>query len=135
MAKQRQLGLDEQKAMVVGQVKALGIFPIAKILKDYYQMTDYQIEEMKDQLEQEMNDPVYAQLKAAEMGMPPPGMDPGMDPGMAPEVPMEGAPPAAPGETPPRQMESLDLENMKAMAIEAECDDELLRILEDRELG
>ena len=136
MAKQRQLGLDEQKAIVVGQVKALGLFPISKILKDYYQMTDQQIEDMKDQMEQEMNDPVYAQLKAAEMGMPPPGAaPPGMDPGMGGEVPMEGAPPAGPGETPPMQAESLDIENMKNMAIEAGCNDELLKILEDKELG
>ena len=132
MAKQRQLGLDEQKAMVVAAVKGLGIFPISKILKDYYQMTDQQIEDMKDELEKEMNDPVYAQLAAAAAGMPMGGGMPGeMPPG---EVPMEGAPPAAPGETPPAQMESLNLENMKDMAIEAGCDDELLKILEEEGL-
>lgn len=65
----RQLDLDEQKARVVQAVKGLGIFPIEKIYKDYYQMSDKEISTIKDKLKKEMKDPVFASMGAAAMGM------------------------------------------------------------------
>jgi hypothetical protein len=123
MALKRQLDTDEQKARVVQAVKGLMIFPMEKIYKDYYQMSDSEIEKMKEGLEKDQKDPVFGAMAAGGMGAPPmggPPMDPGMDPGM-------GAPP--PGPEP--QPESVDIENMKSLALEAGCDDELLQLLED----
>ena len=57
MALKRMLDTDEQKARVVQAVKGLGIFPIEKIYKDYYQMSDNEIEETKKGLEKDQKDP------------------------------------------------------------------------------
>jgi hypothetical protein len=127
MALKRQLDTDEQKARVVQAVKGLGIFPIEKIYKDYYQLSDNEIQDMKDGLEKDQKDPALAGAMAGGPGAPPPmgGMPPPGDPGA------EAGPP--PGPEP--QPESLDIENMKSLAIEADCDDELLKLLEDMTKG
>jgi hypothetical protein len=95
MAKKRMLDLDEQKARVVGAVKGLGIFPIEKIYKDYYELTDMEITEIKKQMEKQMEDPVFGPMA---MGMP--GGAPPMDPmmgGMPGEPPMAGPGPMEAG--------------------------------------
>ena len=128
MALKRQLDTDEQKARVVQAVKGLGIFPMEKIYKDYYQLSDDEIQKMKDGLEKDQQDPALAGAMAGGPGAPPPpmgGMPPPGDPGA------EAGPP--PGPEP--QPESLDIENMKSLAIEADCDDELLKLLEDMTKG
>jgi len=123
MALKRQLVTDEQKARVVQAVKGLGIFPMEKIYKDYYQLSDDEIQKMKDGLEKDQKDPVFAAMAQAAPGAPPP---PG---GMPPPGEDLGAPPPPPGPEP--QPESIDFDNMKSLAIEADCDDELLKLLED----
>jgi len=112
MAIKRMLDTDEQKTRVVQAVKGLGIFPVKKLYKDYYQLSDNEIQEIESGLKEDQSNPVFAQMQS---GMP------------------GGAPPAAGGEEPPPVQESndLDLESMKSLAIEADCDDELLMLLED----
>jgi hypothetical protein len=129
MALKRQLDTDEQKARVVQAVKGLGIFPMEKIYKDYYRMSDEEIEKMKSGLKDDMSDPVFGQA----MGGAPMG---GMPMGGAPmgEVP-PGEPMESAENTPPTAQESLDIENMKKLAIEADCDDELIKLLEELSRG
>jgi len=129
MALKRMLDTDEQKARVVQAVKGLAIFPMEKIYQDYYQMSDNEIQEVKKGLEQDMKDPVFGPaMQAGGMGGAPMGGAP-MDPGMGepPGPPMESA-----ENTPPTQ-ESIDFNAMKNLAIEAGCDDELLKLLEEME--
>ena len=128
MALKRMLDTDEQKARVVQAVKGLGIFPMEKIYKDYYQMSEEEITDMKKGLEQDLKDPVFGQLMMP--GMPPPGG--GLPPGAPPGPPMEGAENIPPTQNPvPPVQESLNYESMKSLAIESGCDDELIKILED----
>ena len=119
MVLKRMLDTDEQKARVVQAVKGLGIFPMDKIYRQYYQMSDNEIEEAKKGLEQDMNDPVFG----AMMAPPPPGGAP-MGAPMGP--PMESA-----ENIPPTAAESLDYNSMKSLAIESGCDDELIKLLEE----
>lgn len=121
MALKRMLDTDEQKARVVQAVKGLGIFPIEKIYKDYYQMSDSEIEEAKKGLEQDQKDPALSQAMMG--GLPPPG---GAPLGAPPGEPIESA-----ENVPPTAAESLDYESMKSLAIESGCDDELIQLLED----
>ena len=128
MALKRQLDTDEQKARVVQAVKGLGIFPMEKIYKDYYQLSDEEIQSMKDGLEKDQQDPVFGAMAQGPGGPPPPGgalPPPGEPPGQEPPTPQGPEP----------QPESLDIENMKSLAIEADCDDELLKLLEDMTKG
>ena len=124
MALKRMLDTDEQKARVVQAVKGLGIFPMEKIYKDYYQMSDNEISDLKDSLKKDMEDPVFGAAMAPP-GMPP-GAPPGMPPGEPPGPPMEGQ-----ENVPPTALESLDYDSMKELAIESDCDAELIKILED----
>ena len=125
MAIKRQLDTDEQKTRVVQAVKGLGIFPMSKIYKDYYQLSDNEIEEIEDGLKDDQNNPVYAQAAmAAPGGMPMAGGPPIEEP-----PPPQGAPEAAP--PPVGESKQLDFESMKSLALEAGCDDELLILLED----
>ena len=128
MALKRQLDIDLAKSQVVSQTLMLGIFPKEKIYKDYYQLSDQEIEDLKDTLEKEMKDPVFGQQQG--MGAP-------MGGGMAPPPPPPAGE-AGPGMSmdsdeniPPTQAESLDIGSMKQLALEAGCDDELLKILEE----
>ena len=124
MALKRMLDTDEQKARVVQAVKGLMIFPMEKIYKDYYQMSDSEIEEAKKGLEKDQKDPVFGAMMG---GMPPPGGAPMGDPmGAPPGPPMESA-----ENTPPTAAESLDYDAMKALAIESGCDEELVKLLEE----
>ena len=117
MALKRMLDTDEQKARVVQAVKGLGIFPMEKIYKDYYQMSDSEIEEAKKGLEKDQKDPALSQAMAG--GLPPPG-------GVPPGEPIESA-----ENVPPTAVETLDYDAMKSLAIESDCDDELIQLLED----
>ena len=49
----RKMEIDEQKARVVQAVVGLGIFPKSTIYKEFYDMTDEQIQQMQDELKQE----------------------------------------------------------------------------------
>tara|TARA_R100000697_G_scaffold31536_1_gene42332 strand:- start:1816 stop:3612 length:1797 start_codon:yes stop_codon:yes gene_type:complete len=126
MALKRMLDTDEQKARVVQAVKGLGLFPTEKIYKDYYQLSDNEIEEIKKGLERDQNDPSLA--KAMGPGLPPPAGGPGLPPPAGDPL---GEPPPPPAAEPPRESKSLDYDVMKTLAIESGCDDELITLLED----
>jgi len=118
MAIKRMLDTEEMKTRVVQAVKGLGIFPIKKIYKDYYQLSDNEIADIENGLKEDQSNPVYAQAMAA--------------PGVGGAAPIGGEVPPPPEDQPPvAESNQLDLESMKSLAIEAGCDDELLMLLED----
>jgi hypothetical protein len=118
MAIKRMLDTEEMKTRVVQAVKGLGIFPIKKIYKDYYQLSDNEIADIENGLKEDQSNPVYAQAMAA--------------PGVGGAAPVGGEVPPPPEDQPPvAESNQLDLESMKSLAIEAGCDDELLMLLED----
>lgn len=131
MAAKRHLDIDEQKARVVQSIKTLNIFPLDKIYKDYYQLNDSEIEEIKDKLEEQSQDPVLAQITgmAPPMGAGAPGMEPPMGGGMPPgeaggQEPQENIPPTA-------AVESVNLINLKRMALTEDVSPEIIKIIND----
>jgi hypothetical protein len=131
MARKRQLDLDQQKALVVGAVKNLGIFPVDKIYKDYYQLNDVQIKQIKDKLQEEMEEQMEQQMEQQNAMM---GAAPGM-PGMpAPGGDMgAGGPPPVGGEpaenTPPTQVENINLSELETLLLENNGSKELLDVI------
>lgn len=151
MSAKRQLDIDEQKARVVQAVKGLSIFPIEDIYRNYYQMNDSEIEELRKKLEEQQKDPIFGTIGA---GMPlqpaMPGMMPGM-PGMgggAPGMPPApgGAPPMAgpgPGEAggqepaeniPPTQAEEINYIELKKLMLNEGLSEEAIKIVEELSL-
>ena len=134
MARKRQLDLDQQKALVVGAVKNLGIFPLEKIYKDYYQLNDFQIKEIKDKLKEEMEEQMEQQMdQQAAMGgmMGAPGMPPGAPPGpgMPPPPPPVGGEPEE--NIPPTQVENVNLSELETLILESNGSEELLNVIKD----
>ena len=62
----RKMEIDEQKARVVQAVVGLGIFPKSTIYKEFYDMTDEQIQQMKDELQKEQQEEQQAKQAAAQ---------------------------------------------------------------------
>jgi hypothetical protein len=62
----RKMEIDEQKARVVQAVVGLGIFPKKTIYKEFYDMTDQQIEEMEDELKKEKEEAVADEQNQAQ---------------------------------------------------------------------
>lgn len=111
MFTKRRLDVDEQKIRVVQAVKGLMLFPDEYLYKEYFNLTDKEVQEIKEkmqeqteeQMQQQMNQQ-QAQMGAAGAGAPPP---PAMPPqGSVPPNGIESAenmPPTAP------PVESLDI--------------------------
>ena len=76
LSEKRKLELAEQKTRVVQAVKGLMLFSDEHIYKNYYQLNDMEIEQLKNELESQ------AEAQAAAQA-PPPGQEGG--PGMPPE--------------------------------------------------
>jgi len=98
MYTKRRLDVDGQKAQVVQQVLGLQLFSKKYIYKEYYDMSDHEIEDMKNELEKDMEEMAQNPMMAGGMpgapmggGMPPPGGAP--PPGGPPE---EGGEPGKP---------------------------------------
>ena len=125
MAVKRQLDLDEQKARVVQAVKGIGIFPQDKLYKDYYQLSDAEIVEIRKGLEKDMNDPII-QAQQQAMGM---GGDPMMGGGMPMGEPEPSGMDSAENVSDTTN-ESVNMEELVSMAVENDCDADLIRILE-----
>jgi hypothetical protein len=157
MAVKRQLDIDEQKARVVAAVKGLGIFPMEKIYKDYYKLTDAEIEQIREDLEEQSEDPTMSVLDPNKMlrdqdkmmqqqqamggmpmdpnamggGMP---MDPnamGGDPSMAGPGPMEAGGQEPAENTPPTALESKNYDNLAQLMVEGGCSEEAIKIISD----
>lgn len=129
MAVKRQLDIDEQKARVVGSVKMLGIFPLEYLYKNYYQMSDTEIDNLMTKLEKESQDPIVQMVKtgmppgmAGPMGAPPPG------------GPMGGLPPEA-GMAGPGPMEAGGQEGMENLpptaAMESTSNLDIIKLMEE----
>ena len=96
MYTKRRLDVDGQKAQVVQQVLGLQLFSKNYIYKEYYDMSDHEIKDMKNELEKDMEEMAQNPMMAGGMpgapmagGMPPPG---GGQPGGSP--PENGEEPA-----------------------------------------
>tara|TARA_R110000782_G_scaffold184388_2_gene274663 strand:+ start:23423 stop:25207 length:1785 start_codon:yes stop_codon:yes gene_type:complete len=128
MARKRQLDLDEQKARVVQAVKGLGIFPMEKLYKDYYQLNDQEIDKIKKELKKDQEDPVFQQIQAL-------GEDPMMagEPPMEEDMPGEQAAEPAENET-PTSNESINFDELIELAQEAGSDDQLVSLLTEMRL-
>tara|TARA_R110000824_G_scaffold62437_5_gene165382 strand:- start:8315 stop:10186 length:1872 start_codon:yes stop_codon:yes gene_type:complete len=98
MFEKRRLDLEMQKAGVVSQVLALQLFSKKHIYKDFYDMTDKEIEKTEKEVEEDIEKQMEQQMQAGMMdpamggGMPPPPMGGGMAPPMGGEAPVEGGP-------------------------------------------
>lgn len=125
MAAKRQLDIDEQKARVVGAVKMLGIFPMEYIYKNYYQMSDSQVNELLEKLTEEAEDPIINMIKT------------GINPAMMGAAPGMGVPPPAGGMAGPGPMEAGGQEPAENVpptaAAEATEVKDLLKLMEDNE--
>jgi len=139
MSRKRQLDLDQQKALVVNSVKSLGIFPMEKIYKDYYQLNDNQIEEIKEKLKKESKEAMDQQLKQqgaqaqAQMMMggamgAPPGAPPGPAGAASPPPPVGGEPAE---NTPPTQVESVNLTELETLLLENNGSSDLLAVIKE----
>tara|TARA_Y100000034_G_scaffold136773_1_gene215642 strand:- start:2014 stop:3882 length:1869 start_codon:yes stop_codon:yes gene_type:complete len=77
----RKMEIDEQKARVVQAVVATGLFPTSTIYKEFYDMTDQEIQHTKDELkkEQEEAQAQEEQQAGAAAGMDQAGADQDME--------------------------------------------------------
>jgi NurA-like 5'-3' nuclease len=140
MSAKRQLDIDEQKARVVQAVKGLNIFPLEYLYKNYYQLNEEEIDEIKDKLEEQSQDPIMGAVAA---GMPPgqpmmpgaPGGAPGMGapPGAGPG-PMEAGGQEGAENTPPTAMEEVDYSELKKLMLSEGLSEEAIKIVEEMSL-
>ena len=93
MFAKRLLDLEEQKTRVIQAVVGTGLFPTEKIYKDYYDMTDREIEEMKTKLEEEQKEQMEREQEAAATGAAT-GAAAGAPMAADQSAPMDGAPSA-----------------------------------------
>jgi hypothetical protein len=83
MFEKRLLDLQEQRSRVAQAVLGTGLFSKNKIYKDFYDLTDNEIEEMKKELKEDMEEMQQQQMDAGGMGMGGAmGGDPMMEPSM-----------------------------------------------------
>ena len=88
----RLLDLEEQKTRVIQAVVGTGLFPTEKIYKDYYDMTDREIDEMKTKLDEEQKAQAEMEQDAAAGGAT--GAAAGAPMAADQSAPMDGAPAA-----------------------------------------
>lgn len=141
MSLKRKLDIDEQKTRTVAGVLELGIFPKETIYKDYYDMTDEEIEEISAKVDEEQEKMLEYQIKTeAAMAAIQVAAEP-------PETPQAGAPKkmAKPGykeaggqegranKTPTRNESTLDKWEARAELIQEESKREAMRrVIEKR---
>jgi hypothetical protein len=66
MFTKRKLDIDEQKVRVVQAVKSMQLFPLSMIYKEYYDMSDEEIEETREELSDDMESESMAQAEMAQ---------------------------------------------------------------------
>lgn len=114
MFTKRRLDVDEQKIRVVQAVKGLMMFPDDYLYKEYFNLTENEIKDLKEQMQEQQEEQMQQQMQAAggmpgQPGQPPPpgGEAPPMPPqGSLPPNGIEGAENIPPTATP---QEALDL--------------------------
>lgn len=100
MFTKRRLDVDEQKTRVVQAVKGLMLFPDSYIYKEYFELTEKEIEQIKTELTKQQEEQMQQQ-----MAMQPP-MPGAMPPTGAPQPPPPGMPPD--GSMPPNGIEGAE---------------------------
>ena len=93
MSAKRKLDLDEQKTRVIQAVQQLGLFSKDEIYREYYDMTEVDIEKMKKEI---MKDQEEQQKQEAEVAAAAGGGAPGAAPGPMEAGGQEGAENASP---------------------------------------
>lgn len=114
----RKMEIDEQKARVIQAVVGTGMLPKSIIYKEYFDMTEAEIEKVKEELEEEMADAnMMGQPPMGPGGMPMPGapapgdpmaaggMDPMAGPGGTPGAPEVGSPASGASKPPAKPAE------------------------------
>jgi hypothetical protein len=138
LSAKRQLDIDEQKARLVQAVKGLNIFPLDYIYKNYYQMNDNEVEDIRKKLEKQTADPILGPI-AANMPpgtpMAPPGA-PGAPMGMggAGPGPMEAGGQEGAENVPPTQLEDINYEDLRQLMISEGLSDDAIKIVEELSL-
>lgn len=69
MSAKRKLDLDEQKTRVIQAVQQLQLFPKSEIYREYYDMTDEEIDRIKAEMEKEQEAAMEKEQEAAAMGI------------------------------------------------------------------
>jgi len=141
LSAKRQLDIDEQKARLVQAVKGLNIFPLNYIYKNYYQMNDNEVEDIRKKLEEQTADPIFGPI-AANMPpgtpMAPPGAPgaPGAPMGMggAGPGPMEAGGQEGAENVPPTQLEDINYEDLRQLMISEGLSDDAIKIVEELSL-
>jgi hypothetical protein len=117
MFTKRKIEVDEAKARVVQAVLGTGLFPKRQIYKEYYDLTDSQIQQIQDQLEKEAEEEALkeqekmAQAEQAGVGGAPgmPGLDDPAEPGAPMADPTDGNMESAENETPTTTEENVKI--------------------------
>ena len=108
MFTKRRLDVDEQKLRVVQAAKGLGLFSDSYLYKEYFEMTEKEIKQMKDELQEQQAQMMEQQMQQqAAMQPPMPGGAPPPPGAAGGEMPPDGS-------TPPNGIESQ--ENMPPTA-------------------
>ena len=99
----RKLETDEQRLRIVQAAKGLMLFPDDYIYRTYFNFSDAEIKEIKENLKKDAEELAKTQAELAPPpppmggGMAPPGMEGQVPPGQGGEVPpVPGQPPAGP---------------------------------------
>ena len=106
MSAKRKLDVDEQKTRVIQAVKQLGLISDDQIYREYFDMTDQQIEQMKEELKKQAEE--QAEMPGQDpMGGAPGGAPPGGGPGYG-EAGLDGGAEGAENIPPTANNESVD---------------------------
>jgi hypothetical protein len=96
MYTKRKLDIDEQKTRVVQAVKGLQLFPSDTIYKEYYDMSDEEIDKIKEELDRELEkQQEMALAQGGEEGQPGGMAGPNMNVEAGGQEPNENKPPTA----------------------------------------
>jgi len=123
MFTKRRLDVDEQKIRVVQAVKGLMLFPDEYLYKEYFNLTDKEVQEIKEKMQEQTEEQMQQQMgqQQAQMGAAGAGAPPPPPPGMPPQ-----------GSVPPNGIESA--ENMPPTAPPVESLD-ILKTLKSQKLN
>ena len=99
MFEKRRLEVDEQKVRIVQAVKGLMLFDDEYLYKEYFNMTDAQVEDMKERVKKQQEE--QAQMQPGAEGPGGPMLPPGPEGAPPPPAGEEAAGEGEADETPP----------------------------------
>ena len=141
MSAKRKLDLDEQKTRVIQAVQMLGLFSKEEIYKEYYDMTDVEIERMKKEMEEDQKEQAEQEQAMAPLGMggapggaPPPGPGGAPAPGAAPPPGAAGGQESAENKPPTKTESTRNLSNLDDILVLENKEKEVIsRIIQKQE--